>query len=162
MSRPRHPVPSHRPGPSAARRIPQGTNELETLGGCHGQHPVARAVGRLAQLLRDRRPLRCIDDPNGVSAPERGLQAWSDLENRMAKVARNRNAFAHRMMERGDLPPHYGQGIPYVALSDDELDDQAREAFTATELCRQLVERLQLAPLNPGIHFGRREPESPN
>ncbi len=96
-----------------------------------------------------------------VSTPERGLQAWSDLEDRMAKVAQNRNAFAHRIMERGDLPPHYRQGIPYVALSDDELDDQAREAFAATELCRQLVERLQLAPLNPGMHFGRREPDWP-
>lgn len=96
-----------------------------------------------------------------ISAPERGLQAWSDLEERVAKVARNRNGFAHRMMERGDLPHHYGQGIPYVTLSDDELDDQAREAFTATELCRQLLERLQLAPLNLGIHFGRREPDWP-
>jgi hypothetical protein len=50
-----------------------------------------------------------------VSAPERGLQAWSDLEHRMAKVARNRNAFAHRMMERGDLPV----GLEYSAAPVD-------------------------------------------
>jgi hypothetical protein len=96
-----------------------------------------------------------------IATPERDLQEWNDLVERMAKVARNRNAFAHRMMERGDLPAHYGQGIPHTALTDDELDEQAREAFTASELCRQLAERLRLSPLNAGVRFGRSEPSWP-
>jgi hypothetical protein len=96
-----------------------------------------------------------------IAAPGRDLLEWSDLEERMAKVARNRNAFAHRLMERSPQPSHYGQGLPDVVLSDAELEDQVREAFTASELCRQLVERLLLTPLNPGHHFGRTEPSWP-
>lgn len=96
-----------------------------------------------------------------IATPERDLQEWSDLEERMSAVARNRNAFAHRMMERGALPAHYGQSIPYIALADGELEEQAREAFAASELCRQVAERLRLSPLNPGIRFGRKEPSWP-
>ena len=87
------------------------------------------------------------------------LSAWNDLPDLMKKVADNRNAFAHRMFERGDMPTHYGQGLPYERLSDDELHEQEREAFVASEVCRQLLERLTLAPLNPGKHFRRSDPD---
>lgn len=87
------------------------------------------------------------------------LSEWNDLPDLMRKVADNRNAFAHRMFERGDMPTHYGQGIPYEKLSDNELREQEREAFVSSEVCRQLLERLTLAPLNPGVHFGRSEPD---
>ena len=94
-----------------------------------------------------------------VDKPDLVLSEWDDLPDLMTKVANNRNAFAHRMLERGDVPTHYGQGIPYEKLSDDELHEQEREAFVASEVCRQLLERLTLAPLNPGVHFGRSEPD---
>ena len=94
-----------------------------------------------------------------VDKPDLDLSEWDDLPDLMTKVANNRNAFAHRMFERGDMPTHYGQGIPYEKLSDDELHEQEREAFVASEVCRQLLERLTLAPLNPGVHFGRSNPD---
>jgi hypothetical protein len=93
-----------------------------------------------------------------VNEPGLGLSEWSDLPDLMKRVADNRNAFAHRMFERGDMPTHYGQGIPYEKLSDGELHQQEREAFVASDVCRQLLERLTLAPLNPGLHFGRHDP----
>lgn len=94
-----------------------------------------------------------------IERPELNLHEWSDLPGMMQKVACHRNAFAHRMMERGDLPPHYEQGLPYKALSDAELHEQEREAFIASEACRQLVERVVVAPLNPGMYFGRADPD---
>jgi hypothetical protein len=90
-----------------------------------------------------------------IQRPELNLGEWQDLPEMMTKVARHRNLFAHRMMERGALPPHYGQGIPYRRLPDDELREQEQEAFVASEVCRQLCERLSHGPLNPDVHFGR-------
>ena len=84
-----------------------------------------------------------------IATPDRQLQAWSDLEACMTKVRLNRNAFAHRMMERSPVSIHYGHGLLYVALSDEELEEQAREAFVATELCRQIVECLHPWPTQP-------------
>lgn len=94
-----------------------------------------------------------------IDGPGLNLSEWDDLPDLMKKVADNRNAFAHRMFERGDMPTHYGQGIPYEKLSDEELHEQEREAFVASEVCRQLLERLTLAPLDPGRHFGRSDPD---
>jgi hypothetical protein len=85
------------------------------------------------------------------------LDEWHDLLDLMLSVARHRNGFAHRMFERGALPSHYGQGVPYKVLSDEELRQQETEAFQASEACRQLVERLTLASLNSDVHFGRHD-----
>jgi hypothetical protein len=90
-----------------------------------------------------------------------GLHEWSDLPDMMTKVARHRNLFAHRMFERNPVPIHYAQGIAYEERSAVELQDQEWEAFEASEVCRQLAERLHLAPLNPGVHFDRTNPVRP-
>lgn len=86
---------------------------------------------------------------------------WSDLPDKMREVARNRNAFAHRMFERGALPMHYAQGLEYERLTDEELHEQERQAFMASELCRQLAGWFLYAPLNPGYSYCRTEPEWP-
>lgn len=86
---------------------------------------------------------------------------WSDLPGKLTAVARNRNAFAHRMFERGPIPVHYAQGIEYEKLSDEELHEQERQAFVASELCRQVAAWLQKAPLNPGSEPHRSEPTWP-
>jgi hypothetical protein len=96
-----------------------------------------------------------------IARPDLDLREWDDLPDLMRKVTQHRNAFAHRLMERGALPPHYGQGIPYVRLTEEELGDQVREAFVASEVCRQLTERLTLASLYPGRRFRRRDPRWP-
>lgn len=81
---------------------------------------------------------------------------WTDVPDRLEQVRLYRNAFAHRFMERPDAEPsHYGQGIPYRPLSDDELHLQIRETVEATEICRQLLECLSSAPLNPEVTFTR-------
>lgn len=103
---------------------------------------------------------RKIDDVRAViERPELALNEWHDLPDMMLKVARNWNLFAHRMFERGAMPNHYGQSIPYESLSDEDLAAQEREAFMASEICRQLVARLTLTTLNPGRHFGRSDPD---
>ncbi len=100
--------------------------------------------------------------PNSFEIVGRYIAQTIQMERFLDLILLDEGVQPKRLLREAlDLPPHYRQGIPYVALSDDELDDQAREAFAATELCRQLVERLQLAPLNPGMHFGRREPDWP-
>jgi len=83
---------------------------------------------------------------------------WSDLPEKMREVARNRNAFAHRMMERGAIPMHYAQGLEYDRLTDNELNDQNRQAFIASELCRQLAGWFLYPPLNPDYQYRRVEP----
>ncbi len=88
-------------------------------------------------------------------------ETWADLPDMMRAVARHRNAFAHRMFERGALPVHYAQGLKYERLSDDELLEQERDAFVASELCRQLVGWFLYAPLNDDYQYRRTEPEWP-
>lgn len=118
-----------------------------------GQGAKPRDIKR-AKLSRKIEDVRAV-----VQRPELELTEWHDLPDMMEKVARNRNAFAHRMFERGAMPTHYGQGIPYESLSDEELREQEREAFAASEVCRQLLERFTLEPLNPGVRFGRTDPD---
>lgn len=96
-----------------------------------------------------------------IDRPDLGLGEWHDLPEMLTRVARHRNLFAHRMFERNPIPAHYAQGIPYEELSPEEFRDQEWEAFEASEICRQLAERTHLAPLNPGMHFGRRNPVRP-
>ena len=96
-----------------------------------------------------------------IEHPEACLDEWHDLPDMMKKVAQNRNDFAHRMFDRGVLPRHYAPGIEYEELSVEELREQEREAFVATEVCRQLASRFLYGPLNPGMHFGRTEPKWP-
>lgn len=97
-----------------------------------------------------------------IARPDLGLEEWRDLPVMMRKVSKHRNAFAHRMFERNDVPHHFTPTVEYVGLGDNELMAQVREAFEASEVCRQLAERLRLAPLNPGRHFGRSPVVWPN
>jgi hypothetical protein len=76
----------------------------------------------------------------------------------MREVARNRNAFAHRMLSRSVIPTHYAQGLNDDRLTDKELNDQNRQAFIASELCRQLAGWFLDPPLNPGYQYRRVEP----
>ena len=75
---------------------------------------------------------------------------WSDVPDLLERVRLHRNAFAHRFMERPEAEPsHYGQGIPYRALSDDELRGQLAEVVEATNVCLSLLNCLTLPALNP-------------
>jgi hypothetical protein len=84
--------------------------------------------------------------------------AWADLPEKMREVARNRNAFAHRLLSRSVIPTHYAQGLKDDRLTDKELNDQNRQAFIASELCRQLAGWFLDPPLNPGYQYRRVEP----
>lgn len=95
-----------------------------------------------------------------IDRPGSGLEEWHDLPEMMRKVAKNRNRFVHHTLSNsGHFPSHYGQGIPVEAVSNEQLREQEREAFMASEVCRQLLERFSLEPLNPGMHVGRRDPD---
>lgn len=87
------------------------------------------------------------------------LDDWRDIPDRMRGVAQNRNLFAHRLFERNETPLHYRQGLSYERLSGEELRAQEKEAFVVSELGRQLVSKILHGPLNPGVEFGRTEPE---
>jgi hypothetical protein len=119
----------------------------------HGAKPRRLKRAKLAAKIKDLRSL--------VERADLGLDEWGDLPDLMTKVARNRNDFAHRMFDRAVLPPHYRQGIQYEELTEEELREQEKEAFVATELCRQLASRILHGPLNPGVHFGRTDPGWP-
>jgi hypothetical protein len=116
-----------------------------------GASPSELKRAKLARKIEDMAVL--------IERPELNLSEWHDLPQMMTRVARHRNLFAHRMLERSPSPSHYGQGLPYVTLSDDELHEQEWEAFEASEVCRQLLEALTLRRLNPGMHFGRTDPQ---
>lgn len=92
-----------------------------------------------------------------LSRNDLGLQdEWSDVPDMLERVRLHRNAFAHRFMERPEAEPsHYGDGIPYRPLSDDELHRQIAEAVEATEACRRLIGCLTLPSLNPDTAFTR-------
>lgn len=103
-----------------------------------------------------------IDAVEGyIEADARRREVWSDLPDKMRKVARNRNDFAHRMFERGALPVHYAQGLQYERLTDEELHEQEGEAFIASELCRQLAGWFLYAPLNDNYQYLRGDPVYP-
>lgn len=96
-----------------------------------------------------------------VERPDLGLEEWRDLPDLMGKVARNRNDFAHRMFDRSTYPRHYTSALDHEELTATELHKQEREAFVATELCRQLASRFLYGPLNPDVRFTRQDPKWP-
>ncbi len=119
----------------------------------HGTKPHDLMRMKLARKIEEVRDI--------ISKPDSGVSEWSGLPDMMKKVAGNRNQFAHRMMQRGAIPSHYAQGLSYEALSVADLREQEREAFSASELCRQLADHYILSPLNEGKRFGRTDPTWP-
>lgn len=113
----------------------------------HGAKPRALKRAKLNRKIDDLRVL--------LHRPELELDEWEDLPDKLTKVSRNRNRFAHRMFERGAMPSHYGQGIPYVPLSDEELRAEIAEAVEITDLCRRLLMLHVEAPLNPSLRYSR-------
>lgn len=91
-----------------------------------------------------------------LQRPDNGLQdEWQDVPGRLTAVARHRNLFAHRMMDRAHMPSHLTECWLYERLSNEDRRAQEVEAFDATEAMRGLYLCLSMPALNPGLRFTR-------